>query len=362
MLVYVYPLIDAGLIAARAQPLLAQLKAGLRDRPGQVEFAVNPASGCFRFFDAARLWKNGNGAGLPKTAADAAKTAADYFKAANREALRYRTAMNLSASEYPDPFPVDALKHVSSKPVYANGASAPDHWLGLWMAWLPVKGPPAVPPDDAGITAPVHGAGVEVRIGAGGQVLGVVSTLRPWTGRAAVDAFEPPPSADGTPPALLYFMEGSGEPQRFIAPYFRDDNSPEADDHGIALRPACVYSLIARIGITMSRESTMLSALLMDGSGDFAPVADNGDYAVSWFCQRLDTIKSTLAADDSGATLSTRADPVESDGPTLTLADPGIYQAEVAVEHLPTGAARTTLRHVIVAADARLADAAQVFA
>jgi hypothetical protein len=361
MLVYVYPLADPGLIAARAQPLLAQLKAGLRDRPGQVEFALSPASGCFRFFDVARLWKNGNGGGLPKTAADAAKTAIDYFKAANREALRYRTAMKLAASEYPNPFPVDALKHVASKPVYAHGASVPDHWLSLWMAWLPVKGPPAAP-DDATITAPVYGAGVEVRIGAGGQVLGLVSTLRTWTGRAAVDAFEPPPRADGTTPDLLFFMEGSGEPQRFIAPFFRDDDSPEAEDHGIALRPACVYSLIARIGVTMRPGSTVLTALLMDGSGEFAQVAGNGKYAVSWFCQRLDTIKSTLAADDGGATVSTRADPVESDGPTLELTDPGIYQAEAAVEHLPTGAARTTLRHVIVAADARLADQPQAIA
>ena len=249
MLVYVYPLADPGLIAARAQPLLAQLKAGLRDRPGQVEFALSPASGCFRFFDVARLWKNGNGGGLPKTAADAARTATDYFKAANREALRYRTAMKLAASEYPNPFPVDALRHVASKPVYAHGASAPDHWLSLWMAWLPVKGPPAAP-DDAAITAPVHGAGVEVRIGAGGQVLGLVSTLRTWTGRAAVDAFEPPPSADGTTPDLLFLMEGSGEPQRFIAPYFRRRFArSRRSRHRTETRLR--VSLIARIGVTI---------------------------------------------------------------------------------------------------------------
>jgi len=153
-----------------------------------------------------------------------------------------------------------------------------------------------------------------------------------------VDAFEPIEAhhkhENGADTSLLYLVEGSGEPQIYLAPYYQSDDVSEEHPHGLSLRPACVYSLIIDIAVEQTADGARLVAVVMDSEGKMVPVASREDYQLSWLYARLEYLET--------------GDVTETDTQELHLSMPGVYHVEIAVEHRLTEAQRTTYRQIVV--------------
>ena len=171
--VYVYRLCDEATLSTRADMLRQHLTAPGPGKPLQPVFAAMPA-GCFRYFDRGRMMRNSAPQLLAKDAEAAMQMAQDYMRAVNDAAARYRAARRIELAKYPDPFAVGQLARGSARLVRSPSTGRDDHWLTTWGLRL------AASPQVGSQPVTVIGATVEIRVGPQGQVVGVVSQVRPW--------------------------------------------------------------------------------------------------------------------------------------------------------------------------------------
>jgi hypothetical protein len=304
----VYPLVPAAELAGQANEIANAL--------GQPSVTVAQVSGCVSYADHERLWQNNSGAGLPSAAA-AEQAARSFMERANeRAAATQRTG---GKRGLPALFP-RIVRTVSTSPVYAAGAFSPDHWLVQFMGFLSpggvfpgaagvpqfpkapdlpqphldttaapslpyVTGPASPPSPTLGAAepdAPVAGGLIDVRIGAGSEVIGLWSRWRPHRAVQIAKRLSPPANNDShhgehTDPLLVYNLEGDGEPQSFIAPYY----ALPGGHHGPNLFPASEFSILADIGQRDSDGVTEVVALV-------AGIADPNSLDFAWGVWRLD--------------------------------------------------------------------------
>src|SRR5258708_464626 len=144
---------------------------------------------------------------MPKSAGQAETLARRFMETSNKR-ISGSILRSLGGAAI---FPADARLTVS-QPVFAPDGNSPDHWLCIFAGYVPTGLLDSTPPAATApqTTVPVLGAQVDVRIGAGLEVLSVWSNWRPIRAMELVEAL-PAPTGDGS--QLVYQAGGHHEPQ-----------------------------------------------------------------------------------------------------------------------------------------------------
>jgi hypothetical protein len=340
--VFVYRLIQPSVLTARATVIRAHLIANAGPQVEEVDFQISPVSGCFKWFAstsrvAATL--------PPKSAEEARRAAARFFVAVNSTAAEYRARNRIELIEYPNPFPLPALRHVATREFRSEAAvsqrSVPvpgqgeiTFWRSFWMLFLRFE---AFPPINRALTrlVPVYGATVEAVIGPGGRIESIVSTVRPFSGIGRTPTFPPPEDhhiGDKTgSPSLVYVADGADEPMTFYAPFYFTAEAVHERSHGTMLRPACDYSLIVDMIAFLDGEGIRIVPVVMDSTGEMI-FAEPQAFTFSWFYGRFEE--------------TVYGEVTRSTAPELYIKAMGIFHIELTVTHRATGAVRSTYRQI----------------
>jgi hypothetical protein len=350
-LIDVYPVVSPRFLAGHKDEIgrVLGMKAAAE---GNRILHISTLSGGVTYFDIEQLWTNNNPGALPRSAAEVAKIAKNYLDRVrqNVEKLSEPTRFNLR-NLFPT-FP-KAPDEVICTYAYAWDKNFPDHWLVRFGAKLATgivtpqvvgmlqsAGPALASADPNRIPialgevtqipsasapefttlqlpdlAPVDGGLVDIRIGAGGKVIGLVSRWLAHLPPISAKLLAPPKQPDQPhepKPKICYRIGGDNEPQEFVAPYYSILSSD--GDTGEYV-PASNHSLLVRIAQQGDETSVLLTALAAGSLGSLR-------YA--WGGWRL----------DQGASGFRRLGGASS----LRLADPGIHNIVVDVEDTVTKA------------------------
>jgi hypothetical protein len=287
----------------------------------------------------------------------AARVAYEFFWNVNEQVTNYRSENRISSTALPNPFPIRSLKHLSSYPMLGGNGRFPDHWISNWMLHL-------APTEDENehndhnehnqelsqhnnsySPAPVYGGTVEVRIGPATQVIGLLSTVRFWDDTFLVDGYPHPHEEHGPAqrddkgrpvPEIFFTLDSPGVRQPFLAPFLRNKEIGGHHHGSLPLRPTCIYSLIVDIGVARSEGEARVNlfALVLNAQGEMAPIVDSKVWKVIWFFGKYDHLMNEEL--DRRSSIDIQID------------DTGVYHVEVSVEHIATGAFRSTHKQVIV--------------
>lgn len=333
--VLVYRLYEPGELDDSTVTLGTLLAVPGPGRPLRPSFAALPG-GCFRWFDEGRIHRNPAADRLPPNAADARKAALAYMRAVNGVASRYRQERSFDRRRFPDPFPLQTLRPGAAYrvPAYRDGRRLGDaHWFTSWGLSL------AVDPDVGGAEAAALGAVIEIRVGPEGQVVGVVSRVRPWHSIVQRPAFSWTETHDhghdhggghGEAPPLVYVSDCPDERLRFLSPcWLIEPEDGVAHDHTTrSLWPACDHTLLPEIAVEPRQDGVSVTARLL-GAGRSTITPEHGS---TW---RLRWSVADLRAFIDGESRTT-------EGSSARLPGPGLFQVALEVEHLATGAIRST--------------------
>ena len=191
---------------------------------------------------------------------------------------------------------------------------------------------------------------MELRVGARGRVIGVISRARPWRSIASTAVLPWEAEADqhaddghgdhhhgatgtASEPEVVYICDQLDEPQRFLAPCWL---IPPADDrahHSRRYWPASAHTLIPEIQLGRTGGRLVAHAVVMQSRQVRTAVPHGRDWRIRW---SVATLPEFLAGERRV---------VEST--ELVLPIPGLYQLELHVEHIGTGAIRTAQRQVV---------------
>jgi len=329
----VYRLYEQHELEERDAALERHLAAPGPRAPLEPLFSALPG-GCFRWEDAGRVHGDGATGLFPPTAGAARGAAAAYMRAANEAAARFRQARGIERRRHPDPFPTASLTPGIARRVRSRTTGRDDHWLTTWSILLPST------PGSEGGRSLVLGATVEVRVGAGGQVVGVVSRVRPWRSALVRPALELTHLEDDgnehttDEAAIVYVSDNPYEPLRFLAPCWATEPEDEESHHARRLWPACDHTVLPEIFVEEQRGEATASARVLTERYQVTPVEHGKDWRVRWSV-------ATLAEYIAGRRRIT-------EGSFVPLPGPGIYQVELELEHLPTRALRSTHRQVSI--------------
>jgi hypothetical protein len=364
--VIVYRLLDPPTVVRAAADIEAAIVSACPIAPVSPQFALS-AQGCVRFTDrGARRQRSVPGL-LPQSDRVAATIARDFLRRASG-AVRDRTGGRIA-----DLFQLSTLEHGVTRRVLRRTTGEMDHWLSTWVLRLPSR------PSGAHQLATVFGGTIQVRIGAQGRILGLVSGIRPIVGRLIRPAFAlPGASTHGTPdagnhgddhehsddhdghehageaphahrtgevPIVVYVLEGPDAPQRFLSPCFVDpaalenqegkSSGGEGHDHGHSnLLPACDHTLLARLIVEQGEREARVQVVLQGAGGTVVTPSGNANYRMIWAVATQDEFAEGEYAEDEAA--------------VLQLPAPAIYHVEVTVEHMPTEAIVTTYEYIPV--------------
>lgn len=335
--VFVYQLFEQTKLDALAERLGGYLAAVGPGRPIEAAFEALPDGG-FRYADNGRF-SRGDAPDLLATNAEAARREAlAFMRGVNEAAARDAQRTGRDPSHEPRPFPVDFLVPGGTRRVRVPNTKIDDHWLTCWRARLPVMPGPRTP------AAPVVGATIEVRVGARGQVVMVVSRVRPWQAAAMRPAYTWKPNDEGgkhhdekgrahEPPALIYLSDNPGEPQRFLSPCFLVPPSNEEHRHGgRRLFPACDHTVLPEIIVRERRGERTAIAIMPNAQGTIDLLQHGRDWRLTWSLATLsDFISGEMAT---------------SEGTSLSLPGMGLFQIAVLVENRRNGAIRSTHRQI----------------
>jgi hypothetical protein len=256
----------------------------------------------------------------------------------------------MDRARYPDPFPIESLEPVETRRIRSHTDDRDDQWLTTWRTVLPSGAP------EARDRALVIGAIVEVRVGAGGHVVAGVCRARPWRAVAARPALNyvaeqvqshqhhgdgSHPGAhrghgehDAQPP-IVYIQDNAYEPQRFLAPcWLIPPRDQEEDHHARRLWPASDHTVLPEIFVEQRRGEATVWPLVLAAGQQVVAVEDGEDWRVRWSV-------AGIANYGDGERRIIR-------GTNAALPGPGVYYVELELEHLPTGAVRSTYQQIAV--------------
>lgn len=348
--VLVYRLYDEDALEERNAALPDHLA-----RSGQsIDLWVEPLpGGCFRWEDGGRLHRNEWSAPLPESAADARRCAAAYMRAANDAAAHLRGERGLDRARHPDPFPIESLEPVEARRIRSHADDRDDQWLTTWRTVLPTGA------GKARDRALVIGAIVEVRVGTGGHVVAGACRARPWQSVAARPALSYVAEAAEShahrgsggaadhhhgghehehahEPAVVYLLDNPYEPQRFLAPcWLIPPEEEEEDHHARRLWPASDHTVLPEIFVEQHGGEATVWPLVLAAGRQIVAVEDGEEWSVRWSV-------AGIADYGSGERRVIR-------GTNAPLPGPGVYYVELELEHVPTGAVRSTYQQIAVA-------------
>ncbi len=242
--ILVYRLVTPDSIAARVDVIAAALFGMKSAVDSGRSLTVSPLPALLLFSDADRLFLARSPAGLPRDS-DTAQRVAERFIADSRKRLA-QAGEGLAALLPP-------LVHESTRAVRAPRSGFPDHWVCIFSTRvMSGVGPPL----------PVMNGLFEIRVGAEGRIVGLTSTWRPLA--EAVRSMYIPPPKEASDAALVYRIEGSLAPQRFLSPYYVRVH----DDDG-RLWPASGHSLVIDMIAEQTGADIQLRALPSGGSDSY---------------------------------------------------------------------------------------------
>ena len=249
-----YTLIEPDRIAGRVDVIAGAL-FGMRSAvDGARSLTSSPLSALVHFSDGERIFRTTSVGVLPPDA-NAAQKIAERFIVDGRK--RLGRGEDYLAALFPP------LAHESTRAIRSPRSIYLDHWVSLFSCRV-VSG--------IGPPAPVMNGVVEIRVGAEGRIVGLTSTWRPLAGTVRSNYVPPPVEAPDA--ALVYLIEGSQAPQRFLAPYYLSMGN---DGDGL-LWPASGHSLVVDVNGEETGDEVALYA---------APRGGSGSYRFAWGMWRL---------------------------------------------------------------------------
>lgn len=268
--VRLYALADTRLLIQESDAITKFVFNALQVKPSvRRRLNISPSSGWLDYAALDELWERSSPPALPNQR--------DALKAAENLLTELEQSCSDANRDWPDRLrgiallpPVGMLRRVDLKAVVRSDGSS-DHWLYRAEPQLALDG-------GSKKRVGVFGAQIEVRIGQGGQPIGVCSRWTPLSGERKFTELSPyhPPNEDndadhGSQPgnsdlAIKYLLQGAGIPQYYLAPYYLC-----AEEHGLSIVSASPFSLTVAIERTKQGSSRMtLAALARGGSGDYA--------------------------------------------------------------------------------------------
>ncbi len=260
--VYVYALAQPATFAQESNAITRLVLQALKVAPSvNNRLTLSADSGWFDFTAIDELWERGARPSLPEKAAaqraaEAALTAVERA-CSDTNPVWPKTLAGLALLP-----PVGNLRRARLKLAARRDGSGPDHWL--------YRAEPQLVLDGGGKTrVGVFGAGIEVRIGHMGRVIGLRSRFSPLSGEkilTELSQFSAPDDSGGhSPPFINYILEGDGIPQFYLAPYYF-----QSDGHDIDVSSASPYSLTVDLArIDQTRTGLSLAAVARGGSGNY---------------------------------------------------------------------------------------------
>lgn len=196
----------------------------------------------------------------------------------------------------------------------------------------------------------MFGGEVELRIGPRGQVVGVVSHIRPWTAVFPRQALAPPRTGEddhshddlheneAARPRLCYVMEAMRSPQRFLSPcWVRPRIADEPHTHRDPTRrlfPATDLSLIIELDVQHGDDDATVRVIALGAAGKASLLQHGGAWRVAWRWATLDGFA--------------RGGAERSNGSSVRLPGPGLYQVEVVIEDLARENVQSTCAQIPV--------------
>jgi hypothetical protein len=288
--------------------------------------------GCFRWEDAGRLHGSQFGGTLPGSAAAARAAAAAYMRAANDATARFRAARGIDRNRFPDPFPIESLQPADVRRVRSKQTGRDDHWLTTWSLFLPCT------PGLEGGRSLVFGATVELRVGEGSRVVSVVSRVRPWRAVSSRPALayssDDEHAREVHAPALVYISDNPFEPQRFLAPCWLIAPEDEESHHARRFWPASDHTVLPEIVVEDQDGEGTVRALVLTERQRATVVEHGAEWQLRW---SVATLREYIAGEHRA-----------SEGSSAPLPGPGIYQVELELEHVATGAVRSTHSQIAI--------------
>jgi hypothetical protein len=217
------------------------------------KFTISRGGGWISFAEPAKLWSEGKKQSLPSTEGDARVAALRFFDG-RREAMKTSRAFIESGLPSLIP-PQDWLTKPGVFPIPHPRRRQFDHWIcrfGISLRCSDVAREPR---------AEVLGAGIDLRLGDGGEVIAA-----DWRWRPAVNPYPRPRLArpEGAR-RIVYQFNDEAARQMFLAPYYE-----VLDGEDVRLVPASDRSLACNIMSSEGAGSVTLVAVASGGSGNYA--------------------------------------------------------------------------------------------
>ena len=273
-------------------------------------FRVSPASGCIFFSDNNKLWKATRTNSLPPNMVTAKGISQRFLVQANRALMK---SPRINKAELPQLFPT-TIRHLDTKTVFNSESGKIDHWLSQFMVFLPLgttktgshigtslplvrrsstenisqgirPSESVIPAVETMIDVPVIGSCIDIRIGSGGEIIGLWSQWRPYKKIIRAEKIAEPKVNSGNMPILYYPMEGDEEPQRFIAP-----NYLVISEGHYNIFPASSYSLVIHIEEELidHGNKVRLIASVVNPDGSTSNKTALGQIRYTWNAWRID--------------------------------------------------------------------------
>jgi hypothetical protein len=253
-----YRLIDANVFRENASVLGETLFPGSSADADQT-FGVSPLSGWISYADDRELFKDRQFQTLAATAEEARSIAAKFIAAAN---ARVAASDTLRQAGVPPPFP-SRLSQAGTTLMWRHGQHQPDHWLCRYqISLLSSHGFGAE-------AAPLWGAGLDVRVGNGGRVVGLSLRFRAPSGTLESEQIDPPShdqhdDRQTAAATIVYRSEGEAALQTHYLPYYVSGTG-----HHSGFAAASKLSFGTGILESFDNEGADLSAIVEGGSGSF---------------------------------------------------------------------------------------------
>jgi hypothetical protein len=279
---------------------------------------VSPASGWIEYADVEALWGE-----RPRHAFPEPTSARDRAEAFLRDLRATFAALPRVTGDLDPRALLPPLAPVECTAVPDRSGRGWDHCL--------YRAQPRLPVTRGGRSVDVIGTHVEVRVGDGGRVVGLMSRWRPLSGERTEAELAHPPAdkrSHGTAePALVYVLDGDGVPQYYLAPYYLMPS-----EHG-GLTSACAYALTVELVVRPLPDDpgARVTAVVAGGSHR---------YRFAWARQRMEgsdddegfvdlgEVAAKQVQDDAGRVL----------GASAVSIPPGAWIVFVNVKDVATGA------------------------
>jgi hypothetical protein len=268
-LIRVFPLAEPREWFSNADPILKVIVSAIKpDLPGfmtpQYTFNVDPVCGSLRYSLVTDLWHE-NPKRSPPPDAEAATRAATDFLARLQAACQEEEYLRLKIAPLLPNERFARIVPVGTTPVFHVAKPWVDHWLCRFEVYLR--------PFESNEEARVFGSAIDIRIGQGSKVTGLVSHWRPALleqGRF-VEMFQPEEEEehdhdeDHAPTSLVYELAGENSPQNFLTPYYLS-----LEGHHGGMLPASSHSLLVAMSFAEKKDRAYVVPRISGGSGVYA--------------------------------------------------------------------------------------------